>query len=285
MPRAPSAPSRPKAPTPTTALDPLVTKLTALGLDHPANCLPELVEQAARESLSPVAFLELVRSGELDLKDERRVTTMLKLSGLPPGKIFEDFDWSFQTRADWRQIEARATCAYLREKTNVRFLGPLGVGKSHLGVALGVKAIKNAFSVAHFVLDDLMHVLRADAGVPPARLRAKRYGGPGLSAGARNAGEQFRTSVAGIGLLATIHYPRSAEYRENPSAVKSLARPSPKPHRILTRRLLSTQNRIARTVTRQNRTLGQAGEPQDDGRRRREKMRVDLRLLSAAFAP
>ena len=38
-----------------------------------------------------------------------------------------------------------------------------------------MKAIKNGFSVTHFVLDDLMHALRADAAVPPARLRAKRY--------------------------------------------------------------------------------------------------------------
>jgi len=57
---------------------------------------------------------------------------------------------------------------------------PTGVGKSHLATALGVKAIKNGFSVAHFVLDDLMHVLRADAAVPPARLRAKRYFNCGL---------------------------------------------------------------------------------------------------------
>lgn len=172
---AASAALRGKASAPTTTLDPVAAKLTALGLDHPASCLPELVEQAARESLSPMAFLELVLSGELDRKDERRVTTMLKLSGLPPGKTLEAFDWSFQPRADRRQIEALATCAYLREKTNVLFLGPPGVGKSHLAVALGVKAIKNGFSVAHFVLDDLMHVLRADAAVPPARLRAKRY--------------------------------------------------------------------------------------------------------------
>lgn len=54
-------------------------------------------------------------------------------------------------------------------------MGPPGVGKSHLGTALGVKAIKNGFSVAHFVLDDLMHVLKADAATPPARLRARRY--------------------------------------------------------------------------------------------------------------
>ena len=54
-------------------------------------------------------------------------------------------------------------------------MGPPGVGKSHLAAALGVKAVKNGFSVAHFLLDDLMHILRADAAIPPARLRAKRY--------------------------------------------------------------------------------------------------------------
>jgi DNA replication protein DnaC len=165
----------PKKAPPTVTLDPVATKLAALGLDYPASCLPELVEQAAREQLSPLTFLELVLSGELDRKDERRVSTMLKLSGLPSGKTLEDFDWSFQPRVDRRQIESLATCSYIREKTNVLFLGPPGVGKSHLAAALGVKAIKNGFSVTHFVLDDLMHVLRADAAVPPARLRAKRY--------------------------------------------------------------------------------------------------------------
>jgi DNA replication protein DnaC len=172
---SPAAALRAKGVTPTTPLDPLAAKLLALGLDHPASCLAELVEQAAREALAPVAFLDLVLSGELERKDERRVVTMLKLSGLPPGKTLEDFDWSFQPRADRRQLETLATCGYLREKTNVLFLGPPGVGKSHLAVALGVKAIKNGFSVTHFVLDDLMHVLRADAAIPPARLRAKRY--------------------------------------------------------------------------------------------------------------
>lgn len=45
---------------------------------------------------------------------------------------------------------------------------------SHLGIALGVKAVKNGFSVTHFVLDELMHG-EADAAVPPTRLKAKGY--------------------------------------------------------------------------------------------------------------
>lgn len=157
------------------SLDALAAKLATLGLEHPASCLPELVEEATRDALSPVAFLDLLLTRQLERKDERRVQTMLKLSGLPSGKTLEDFDFAFQPRVDRRQIEGLATCSYIRERTNVLFLGPPGVGKSHLATALGVKAIKNGFSVTHFVLDDLMHVLRADAAIPPARMRSKRY--------------------------------------------------------------------------------------------------------------
>ncbi len=87
----------------------------------------------------------------------------------------ENFDWSFQPRVEPSKIESLATCAYVREAQNVLFMGPPGVGKSHLAVALGVKAIKNGFSVQHYVLDDLMHVLKGDAAIPPRRLKAKRY--------------------------------------------------------------------------------------------------------------
>jgi len=103
------------------------------------------------------------------------VDPSLKLSGLPVGKTLEGFDWTFQPRVDRAKIEALATCAYVRASENVLFMGPPGVGKSHLAVALGVRAIKNGFSTTHFVLDDLMHVLKGDAAVPPRRLKARRY--------------------------------------------------------------------------------------------------------------
>jgi DNA replication protein DnaC len=159
----------------TTTLDPVAGKLAALDLEYPASCLPELLEEATREKLSSLAFLDLILTRQLERREERRIATMLRLSGLPQGKVLENFDWSFQPRVDRRQIETLATCSFVREKTNALFLGPPGVGKSHLAAALGVKAIKNGFSVVHFVLDDLMHVLKADAAIPPARLRAKRY--------------------------------------------------------------------------------------------------------------
>lgn len=157
------------------SLDGLTQQLTALGLEHAAGALAELLETAARERLDPAGFLERVLARQLERRDERRIATMLTLSGLPAGKTLEDFDWTFQPKADRRQLDALATCAFVRAHQNVLFLGPPGVGKSHLSTGLGVKAIKNGYSVLHTVLDDLLHALRADAAVPPARLKAKRY--------------------------------------------------------------------------------------------------------------
>lgn len=156
-------------------LDTTSERCTALGLVNAAECLSELLEEASRDNLSALGFLDRVLEREIERKTERRVATSLKLSGLPPGKTLEGFDWTFQPRADRTKLEMLATCAFVRQKENVLFLGPPGVGKSHLAVSLGVKAVKNGFSVTHFVLDDLMHALKADAAVPPARLKAKRY--------------------------------------------------------------------------------------------------------------
>ena len=156
-------------------LDRIAERCASLGLVHAAECLGELLEEAARDDLTPARFLERVLDREAERKNERRVATSLKLSGLPQGKTLEGFDWTFQPRADRQKLEMLSTCAYVRSRENVLFLGPPGVGKSHLAVALGVKAVKNGFSVTHFVLDELMHALKADAAIPPARLKAKRY--------------------------------------------------------------------------------------------------------------
>ena len=159
----------------TVDLDAVAERCQSLKLMHAAECLAELVEEASRDDLSPLRFFDRVLEREIERKDERRVVTSLKLSGLPVGKTFEGFDWTFQPRADRSKLEALATCAFVRQKENVLFMGPPGVGKSHLAVALAVKAIKNGFSATHFLLDDLMYVLKGDAAIPPRRLKAKRY--------------------------------------------------------------------------------------------------------------
>ena len=101
--------------------------------------------------------------------------TSLRLSGLPTGKTLESFDWTFQPGIDRKRIETLATCSYVREKEVVLFQGPPGVGKTHLAIALGVKAVAAGFSANFYRIDDLLAVLKRDADTPPAKLKGKKY--------------------------------------------------------------------------------------------------------------
>jgi DNA replication protein DnaC len=63
----------------------------------------------------------------------------------------------------------------VRNGETVLLQGPPGVGKSHLCVGLGVKAVQLGFSVQYFRFDELMTALKADAAMPPARLKRRKY--------------------------------------------------------------------------------------------------------------
>jgi len=171
---APTAEALPARP-PATDLSALLAQLSRLGLDFAAEALPGLLTRAVKEDLGPPALLGRLLSGELERREERRVRTSLKLSGLPSGQTLANFDFAFQPAVERSKLEALATCARLREKQGLLILGPPGVGKTHLAVSLGVKAVECGFSVAFFRLEELLHAMRKDAEAPPTRLKGKKY--------------------------------------------------------------------------------------------------------------
>ena len=118
-------------------LDVVAERCRELGLQQTAEQLPELLEEASREDLTPVRFLERLVEREYERKEERRIGMWLRMSGLPPGKTLDSFDWTFQPRADRAKVEELATCEFARRAENVLFLGPPGVGKTHLATGLG----------------------------------------------------------------------------------------------------------------------------------------------------
>jgi DNA replication protein DnaC len=156
-------------------LDETRAALAGLGLGHAAERLADLVSDSVKQNLPPHRFLDAVLRVELEHREERRIKTSLRLSGLPSGYTLGSFDWSFQPSVERKQVETLATCAYIREHATVLLAGPPGVGKTHLSIALGVKAIESGFSVAFHRLEDLLHVMKRDSDVPPQRLRAKKY--------------------------------------------------------------------------------------------------------------
>jgi DNA replication protein DnaC len=156
-------------------LDATRSQLEQAGLTHAAGRLAELVEEAAKKELSTHRFLDRLLAVEIGEREERRIKTSLRLSGLPPGQTLASFDFSFQPSMEKSRIETLTTCEWIREHASVLFQGPPGTGKTHIAVALGVKAIETGFSVAFYRLDDLLHAMKQDAELSPQRLRRKKY--------------------------------------------------------------------------------------------------------------
>src|SRR6185295_3698973 len=163
------------APKPRVDLDVTRDRLQRLGLMHAAEQLGERITASVKETTSPHRFLDELLDAELGVREERRIRTTLRLSGLPLGQTLANFDFSFQPSVDRSRIETLATCAWIREGFTLLLQGPPGVGKTHLAVALGVRAVQNGFSVAFFRLEELLLALKRDADLPPSRLRRRKY--------------------------------------------------------------------------------------------------------------
>ena len=176
-------------------------RLLALGCLHAAEQLEQMLAEAVRQEIPAHSFLDRLLQAELSGREGRRVKTSLKLSNLPIGQTLENFDFAFQPAIQRSKLEALATCSWLREKQALLILGPPGVGKTHLAIGLGVRAVESGFSVAFFRLEELLHAMRQDADGPPTRLRGKKYMKAGLviidEVGLRRSRERRRTCSSG----------------------------------------------------------------------------------------
>lgn len=169
-----------KAPTPTVDLDATRQRLERLGLPHAAEQLETLISEAVKHDNPVHQVIDHLLDAELDRREERRVQTSLRLSALPTGQSLGNFDFAFQPSVERSRIETLATCQWIRENRTLLIQGPPGVGKTHLGVALGVKAIEHGFGVVFYRLDELLPIMRRDAELSPSLLRRKKYINAGL---------------------------------------------------------------------------------------------------------
>jgi DNA replication protein DnaC len=156
-------------------LDATREKLTKLGLLHASDHVNETLAEAVKESWPPHRFLDRLLEAELTVREERRLKTSLRLSGLPTGQTLGNFDFGFQPSVERSRIETLGTCGWIRAKENLLIQGPPGVGKTHLSIGLAIRAIENGFSVAFHRLEDLLAALKRDAEVGPQRLRRRKH--------------------------------------------------------------------------------------------------------------
>jgi DNA replication protein DnaC len=143
-----------------TAIERLHTMLPSLGLTEADAVMEAHLERAGKEQRAYADFLADLLSGEVEARRERYLRTRMRLAHLPYQKTLEQFDFGFQPSIDKRQIRELQTLRFVHEASNVIFLGPPGVGKTHLAVALATKAIE-AGCAAYFIT---AHDLTSDLG-------------------------------------------------------------------------------------------------------------------------
>src|SRR4051812_14493986 len=137
--------------------------LQALELTTMPIYLDSLAQQAATENWSALQFLDALTQAELTARTEQNIRRKMRAARFPFQKTLDEFDFAFQPSVNERQIRDLATMRFVAHAENILFLGPPGVGKTHLAVALGICAILQGMSVLFYTLPDLIQQLALDA--------------------------------------------------------------------------------------------------------------------------
>jgi len=140
----------------------LKTMLRQLRLSGLASSLEVRLQEAEGNRLSHLEFLELLIQDEMNLRNQRQIERRTKSAGFRDRRTLEDFDWSFNTNIKRDHIYELATGSFIRQAGDLLFIGPPGVGKSHLTQALGTQAIRLGFTVLYRSIFDLVRELLAD---------------------------------------------------------------------------------------------------------------------------
>ena len=152
--------------------DPLAEQLRTLGLYVMAERYGELAEEA-RKAKSPYPhYLASLVSAQLAARMDRSYRERLTRARFPALKTLEAFDFAFQPAVDETHVRTLADLGFLERAENVLLVGAPGVGKTHLAIALGVKACAARKRVLFYQVTELMDqlVTAEAAGTLPGKL-------------------------------------------------------------------------------------------------------------------
>jgi DNA replication protein DnaC len=122
-------------------------QLQRLRLFKSRERLEALLQEATSQELPYADFLDRLLTEEVTAKTAKNVTMRTHLARFPFVKSLDAFDFGYQPSLDKRQILSLASCHFIEHGENVVLLGPPGVGKTHLAVGLGLKAIEQGYRV------------------------------------------------------------------------------------------------------------------------------------------
>ena len=158
----------------------LRSNLAYLRLDAAAEALAVELDRAGTGKLSHSAFLEHLLRIEVDATEDRRRAGRLRFASLPAPWRLQDFDFDAQPSLDRKLVDELATLRFIEEKANLLLIGPPGVGKTMLAVALARQAVDAGYRVYYTTAADLAARCHRAAIEGRWATTMRFYAGPGL---------------------------------------------------------------------------------------------------------
>jgi len=163
-----------------TPQSPLENQLRLLGLPFMAENHAQLASRAARDSCSHGDYLALLTEGELHLRHDRATVRRIKNARFPVIKTLDQFSWSWPKKINRMAVQNLFRLQFLEEHANVILLGGVGLGKSHLAIALGHTACLAGKSVFFATAIDTINTLSAAQTAGRLKQELKKYLAPGI---------------------------------------------------------------------------------------------------------
>ena len=160
--------------------DTLNHALKCLRLSGLRTTLDTRLQEAAANRLDHAEFLELLLQDELNVRADRQFNRHLKAASFPALKTLDQFDWTFNEGIDRRRVFDLAAGQFIRNREDILFLGPPGVGKTHLAVAIGQQAVRSGFTVYYRSVFDLVRDFLEDEAFDARSGTLNRYLRPDL---------------------------------------------------------------------------------------------------------
>lgn len=148
--------------------DSVLRKISALNLAGIAKTANMRVEQATKENMSYAEFLEVLINNEHLNRSRNRRNRLMNKAKFPQHKTLEEFNFSWQPGLNRQEIYGMGTCEFIRKKENIAFIGLPGTGKTHLSVALGIKAIEQGYPVLFTTLSEMLEELYVSRRIIPS---------------------------------------------------------------------------------------------------------------------
>lgn len=161
-------------------IDELIPLLKKLRLSGVLQSLELRLGQAADDDLAPAEFLLRLLTDEVERRDAKHLEQRIRRASFEHGKTLETFDFHFNPAVPKAKVVDLATCTFIAKKRNVLFVGPTGVGKSHLAQAIGHRACRAGYTVLNVDAQDLFRDLRAGRADASVDRRLQRLAKPDL---------------------------------------------------------------------------------------------------------